>query len=180
MTSTQDFAHQYAALFPALKSVAIVGSFWNAGSMTTAYRLLPSIYPAVQKSCRDAAKQWEFYYWALSATVPGTDLVTILLCSGLAYVEHKENKAGLPWKLWATAAGIMPIGWLWVRYRMYEPSDKLLAVANPEGEDKASKDTPTLQRKTIDLMKEFNSRMGVRMMFPWVVGGLALWASLGQ
>lgn len=65
---------------------------------------------------------------------------------------------------------------------MKVPSDKLLQVANPEGEDaKPGLDTePDLQRKAMELLKEFNSQMGVRMMFPWIVGGLALWASLGQ
>ena len=181
MSLAQDITRQYGpAYLPALKGLAIVGSLWNAGSMTTAYRLLPSIYPAVQKSRRDAAKQWEFYYWALSATVPLCDLATIIICGSLAYVEHKGNKAGLPWKLWATATGIMPFGWVWVWTLMLAPSNKLLAVANPGILEVGQKDSTTDQQNTIDLLKEFNSLMGVRMMFPWVVGGLAIWASLSK
>lgn len=161
---------------PALKGLAIAGSLWNAGAMTTAFRLLPAIYPVAEKSPKDAAKQWEFYYWSLSATVPVVDLATIMIISGVAYVDYNENKAGLAWKLWAVAAGIMPIGWVWVRRVMLTPSNKLLALA---GEKADTKVLLPNQQSTIALLKEFNSQMGVRMLFPWVVGGLALWASLG-
>ena len=166
-----------AAYLPIFKGVAIAGSLWNAGSMTTAYRLLPSIYPLVQRSPRESAKQWEFYYWALSATVPITDLVTILACSGLAYIGHRENKDAFPWKVWAAAAGIMPLGWAWVWTLMLKPSNKLLAIANPSGVKVEQKNSPADPQKTMDLLTEFNSLMMVRMTFPWVVGGLALWAS---
>lgn len=175
MSSAQEYGSAY---LPALKGIAIAGTLWNAGTMTTGYRLLPAIYPVVQKSRRDAAKQWEFFYWTLSATVPAADLSTFLICGSLAYVEHKQNKAGLPWKLWATATGIIPFGWVWVWTLMLTPSNKLLAVANPVGAELEKKDSPTTQQQTIGLLKEFNSLMGVRMMFPWVVGGFALWASL--
>ena len=57
MSSTHELSA--AAYLPVLKSLAIAGSLWNAGSMTTAYRLLPAIYPTVSKSPQDAAKQWE-------------------------------------------------------------------------------------------------------------------------
>lgn len=174
MSSTHELSA--AAYLPVLKSLAIAGSLWNAGSMTTAYRLLPAIYPTVSKSPQDAAKQWEFYYWTLSATVPLADLATFIVIGSLGYIEHLENKAGLSWKIWATGAGIMPIGWVWVRKVMLPPSDKLLAVAAGKAEGSA---LLSEEKKTLDLLKQFNWQMGVRMMFPWVVGGLALWASLG-
>ncbi|KAH7329410.1 hypothetical protein B0I35DRAFT_474016 [Stachybotrys elegans] len=168
-----------ATYAPLLQGIAIAGSVYNAGTMTTAYRLLPTIYASVQRSPRAAAGQWEFFYWSLSATVPIVDLATIVSVGSLAYVEYKENSTGLAWKIWATAAGIMPIGWVWVRRVMLTPSNKLLALAKPSPAEAETKNRDSLQQRTIELLKEFNSQMGVRMMFPWVVGGLALWASLG-
>ncbi|KAI9705159.1 MAG: hypothetical protein M1820_005306 [Bogoriella megaspora] len=176
MSSTQDFLSPHSGFHQALKGLAIAGSLWNAGSMTTAYRLLPSVYPAVQTSRKLATKQWAFYYWALSRTVPPTDLATILICGGLAYVERRENKAALAWKLWATAAGVMPIGWVWVWTLMLKPSNKLLAISEAPESVTEEKDPESL--RATNLLKEFNSLMGVRMLFPWAVGGLALWASL--
>lgn len=161
---------------PALKGLAIAGSLINGGTMTSGYRLLPAIYPQVPKSPRDAAKQWEYFYWSMSATVPWVDLATIIFISTLAYAESKENHAGWPWKIWTTAAAIMPIGWIWVRKVMLIPSNKLLAIANPTPEtEPLNKDPQT----TLNLLKQFNAQMSFRMMFPWVVGGLALWATLG-
>ncbi|KAF4452111.1 hypothetical protein F53441_5044 [Fusarium austroafricanum] len=165
------------AYLPALKGIAIAGSLINAGTMTSGYRLLPSVYPIVQKSPKDAAKQWEFFYWNMSATVPWVDLTTIIVIGTIAYGEHKENSSALPWKIWTTAAAIMPIGWIWVRKVMLTPSYKLLAIADDKNDEnqplKATADD------VLSLMKEFNSQMAVRMMFPWVVGGLAMWVTLG-
>ncbi|KAK2616825.1 hypothetical protein QQS21_000202 [Conoideocrella luteorostrata] len=161
----------------ALKGIAIAGSLINGGTMTSGYRLLPAVYPAVQKSPKDAAKQWEYFYWSMSATVPWVDLTTIVVIGTLAYAEYRENRAGLPWRIWATAAGIMPIGWVWVRKVMLVPSNQLLAIANPTpDETEPLKNSP---QKTLGLLQQFNAQMSFRMMFPWVVGGLALWASLG-
>ena len=165
------------AYLPALKGIAIAGSLINGGTMTSGYRLLPAVYPTVQKSPKDAAKQWEYFYWSMSATVPWVDLTTIIVIGTLAYTEFKENRAGLPWKIWATAAGIMPIGWVWVRKVMLTPSNQLLAIANPTPDE--TEPLKNSSKKTLDLLKEFNCQMSFRMMFPWVVGGLALWASLG-
>lgn len=170
----QDFPRQHSILVPALKGIAIAGSLWNAGSMTTSYRLLPSIYPVVPTSRKLATKQWEFHYQALSATVPLTDLATILICSGLAYMEHRENTA--TWKLWASAAGLMPFGWIWVWTLMLKPSNKILEISKAPDSVANEKDAATVT----DQLKGFNSLMSVRMSFPWVVGGLALWASLSQ
>ncbi|KAF2231662.1 hypothetical protein EV356DRAFT_535336 [Viridothelium virens] len=178
MASAQYLSSPHSGDLQALKGLAIAGSLWNAGSMTTAYRLLPSIYPSVQTSRKLATKQWAFYYQALSKTVPVTDLATILICSGLAYVERKENKAALGWKLWATAASIMPFGWVWVWTLMLEPSNRLLSISEAQESVVDEKEPEPL--KAISLLKEFNSLMGVRMLFPWVVGGLALWASLNE
>ncbi|KAF4457939.1 hypothetical protein FALBO_15104 [Fusarium albosuccineum] len=166
--------HSY---LPALKGIAIAGSLINGGTMTSGYRLLPAIYPTVKKSPKDAAKQWEYFYWSMSATVPWIDLTTIFVIGTIACAEYKENSAGLPWKIWATAAGIMPIGWVWVRKVMLVPSNQLLAIADsPSGETEPLKN---ISQKVQDLLHEFNAQMSLRMMFPWVVGGLALWATLG-
>ncbi|KAL9094110.1 MAG: hypothetical protein Q9165_003525 [Trypethelium subeluteriae] len=178
MAFAQDLSSPHSGYRQAFKGLAIAGSLWNAGSMTTAYRLLPSIYPSVQTSRKLATKEWAFYYWALSRTVPLTDLATILICSGLAYVERKENKAALGWKIWATAAGIMPFGWVWVWTLMLKPSNKLLSISEAPDSVVVEKEREPLD--AISLLKEFNSLMGVRMLFPWVVGGLALWASLNE
>ncbi|KAH7141554.1 hypothetical protein B0J13DRAFT_526796 [Dactylonectria estremocensis] len=165
------------AYVPALKGIAIAGSLINGGTMTSGYRLLPAVYPTVQKSPKDAAKQWEYFYWSMSATVPWVDLTTIIVIGTLAYTEYKENRAGLPWKIWATAAGIMPIGWVWVRKVMLVPSNQLREIANSNpGETEPLKNS---SQKTLDLLQEFNAQMSLRMMLPWVVSGLALWASLG-
>lgn len=165
------------AYLPALKGIAIAGSLINGGTMTSGYRLLPAIYPVVQSSPKDAAKQWEYFYWSMSATVPWIDLTTIVVIGTVAYTEYQLNSAGLPWKIWATAAGIMPIGWVWVRKVMLVPSNQLLAIAKPTP-DGTEPLKPASSQKTLELLKEFNAQMSIRMMFPWVVGGLALWASL--
>jgi len=165
------------AYLPVLKGIAIAGSFINGGTMTSGYRLLPAVYPVVQLSHRDAAKQWEYFYWSMSATVPVIDLTTFVVIGTLAYLGYHEDKAGWPWKIWVTAAGIMPIGWVWVRKIMLVPSNKLLAIAkSTPGETEPLDSGPY---KTLELLKDFNAQMSVRMMVPWVVGGLALWASLG-
>ncbi|KAK4208110.1 hypothetical protein QBC37DRAFT_432483 [Rhypophila decipiens] len=161
-----SFLHPY---LPMLKGLAIAGSLINGGTLTSGYRLLPSIYPTVPKSPKDAAKQWEYFYWSMSATVPWVDLATFIAIGTLGCVEYQSDKTALPWKIWASAAGLMPIGWVWVRQVMLVPSGKLLDVAKSSGESK----------QTLDLLKDFNAQMGFRMMFPWVVGGLGLWASLG-
>ncbi|KAK6080322.1 hypothetical protein SCUP234_05263 [Seiridium cupressi] len=101
------------AYLPALKGIAIAGSLINGGTMTSGYRLLPAIYPTVQKSPQVAAQQWEYFYWSMSATVPLFDVTTFIAIGAVAYTEYQVNRAGLPWKIWATAAGIMPIGWMW-------------------------------------------------------------------
>lgn len=164
---------------PALKALAIAGSFTNAGTMTGGYRLLPCVYPQVQKSPKDAAQQWEFMYWNMSATVPWIDLATIAAIGTIAYAEYQDNHQRAVWKIWTTGAAIMPIGWAWVRQVMNVPSYQLLSIAG-------SKDTPPEYQSlkvtpegTLEIMQRFNSQMSFRMMFPWVVGGLALWASLG-
>ncbi|KAI8630356.1 hypothetical protein F5Y19DRAFT_484232 [Xylariaceae sp. FL1651] len=165
------------AYLPVLKGIAIAGSLINGGTMTSGYRLLPAVYPTVQKSPKDAAKQWEYFYWSMSATVPLVDITTFIAIGTLAYIEYTEKRAGLPWKIWVTAAGIMPIGWAWVRKVMPVPSNQLLAIANPApGETEPLRNS---SQKTLGLLQEFNAQMSFRMMLPWVVGGLALWASLG-
>ncbi|KAK8104878.1 uncharacterized protein PG998_011911 [Apiospora kogelbergensis] len=152
------------AWVPALKGIAIAGSLINGGIITSGCRLLPSVYPAVSKSAKDGAKQWGYFYWCMSATVPWVDLTTIIAIGTLAYAEYREDRDGLPWKIW-------------VRKVMLVLSNQLLAIAAP----KASEAEPLNKnsKKTLDIMKEFNAQMSFRMMFPWVVGGLALWASLG-
>ncbi|KAF5618748.1 hypothetical protein F52700_12268 [Fusarium sp. NRRL 52700] len=165
------------AYLPALKGIAIAGSLINGGTMTSGYRLLPSIYPIVQKSPKDAAKQWEYFYWSMSATVPWVDLTTIIVIGTIAYGEYKENSSAAPWKIWATAAGLMPLGWIWVRKVMLGPSYKLLDIANPKTPEQEPLNSSA--KNVLDLLQEFNAQMAVRMMFPWVVGGLALWATLG-
>lgn len=162
---------------PALKGLAIAGSLINGGTLTSGYRLLPATYPAVRTSPQDAAKQWEYFYNSMSATVPAVDVATIVAILTVAYNEYQVNSAGMPWKIWATAAGLMPIGWAWVRKVMAAPSNELLAIAGTAphgiGDVKASSE------KTLNVLKEFNAQMSFRMTVPWVVGGLCLWASLG-
>ncbi|KAK6081875.1 hypothetical protein SCUP515_02654 [Seiridium cupressi] len=136
------------AYLPALKGIAIAGSLINGGTMTSGYRLLPAIYPTVQKSPQVAAQQWEYFYWSMSATVPLFDVTTFIAIGAVAYTEYQVNRAGLPWKIWATAAGIMPIGWIGM-----EPMK-------------------TSSQKTLDLLKEFNAQMSLRMMFPYLVAWL--------
>lgn len=163
-----------SALVQTLKGLAIVGSFWNAGTMTTAWRFLPATYPTTFTSRKLATKQWEFYYWAMSATVPLADLATFLICGGLAYSEHKASNP--TWKIWAAAAGVMPFGWAWVRLVMLPPSNAILKVSQAEDVVAESFDP----RKVNEMLKQFNWQMGVRALWPWVVGGLTLWASLRE
>jgi len=186
---------------PALKGFAIAGSFTNAGTMTSGFRLLPAIYPQIPKSPQDAAKQFEYFYWNMSSTVPIIDLTTFIAIGAIAWAEYYESgtitgstftanavggglSAGVgerPWKIWAVAGALMPVGWAWVRRVMNDPSIELLGIAgsdangkpNPSGPVKASGD------RTLAVMQKFNSQMSFRMSIPWIVGALALWASLG-
>ncbi|KAH7018580.1 uncharacterized protein B0I36DRAFT_336243 [Microdochium trichocladiopsis] len=116
---------------PALKGYAIAGSLINGGTMTSGYRLLPAVYPEIPKSPEDAAKQWSYFYWSMSATVPAIDLTTFLAIGAIAYAEYRESgtftaasslSGERPWKIWATAAALMPVGWAWVRRVMNAPS----------------------------------------------------------
>ena len=161
-------------VLPALKAIAIAGSLANAGTMTTGYRFLPSIYPVISISKKAALKQWEFYYLGMSDSVPFTDLATFISCCALTFLEHKDGKDN--WKLWASAAALMPIGWVFVRAVMMTPSNKLEAILNEPDTDGADKRSEQL--RVLNLFKEFNSLLGVRMMWPWVVGGITLYASL--
>ncbi|KAK4570117.1 hypothetical protein LTR86_002197 [Recurvomyces mirabilis] len=174
MASNTSWTPYLHLLIPALKGTAIAGSLWSAGAMTTAHTLLPSIYPLVSTSPKQATQQWNFYYQALSNIVPRTDLITILICGGLTYLESGQRSQGLGWKLWATATGLMPLGWVFVWVFMLTPSNKLVEMAT-------SSESVTKEKKTevFSLLEEFNSLMGVRMLFPWVVGGLVIWASVG-
>ncbi|KAK3380864.1 hypothetical protein B0H63DRAFT_523605 [Podospora didyma] len=146
------------AYLPVLKGIAIARSLING----------------VAQRCRKAVG---VLYWSMSATVPLVNLTTFIAIGTLAYTEYQENRTGWPWKIWVTAAGIMPIGWVWVRKVMLAPSNQLLAIANPT----PSEMEPLWNgpHKTLEVLKDFNVQMSFRMMFPWVVGGLALWASLG-
>ncbi|KXJ89870.1 hypothetical protein Micbo1qcDRAFT_184499 [Microdochium bolleyi] len=172
---------------PALKGIAIAGSLINGGTMTSGYRLLPAVYPQVPKNPKDAAKQWEFFYWSMSATVPWVDLTTIIAIGTIAYTEYSQlaptsASAAATWKIWTASAALMPVGWVWVRQVMLVPSYKLLAIAKDTADGLDAETAPFFKagpQETLDLMKKFNSEMGFRMMFPWVVGGLALWATLG-
>jgi hypothetical protein len=172
--TTASNGSAYTGLFiPALRGTAIVGSLWNAGALTTGYGLLPSVSQAVPTSRKLAAQQWAAYYNTLSGVVPRNDLITIIACGGLAYLEHRDHSNSLPWKLWVTAAGIMPLGWLWVWILMLKPSNKLLAIGSAS-ESAISEKEPEVTA----LLQEFTGQLGVRAAFPWVVGGIALWASL--
>ncbi|KAK3679552.1 hypothetical protein LTR78_001113 [Recurvomyces mirabilis] len=174
MASNTSWIPYLHLLIPALKGTAIAGSLWSAGAMTTAHTLLPSIYPLVSSSPKQATQQWNCYYRALSNIVPRTDLTTILICGGLAYLEYGLRPQGLGWKLWATATGLMPLGWVFVWVFILAPSNKLVEMATAS--DSVAKEKQT---EVSSLLEEFNSLMGVRMLFPWVVGGLAIWASIG-
>ncbi|KAK5110341.1 hypothetical protein LTR62_006049 [Meristemomyces frigidus] len=174
MASSQNLSN-LTMLVPVLKGAAIAGSFRNAGVMTMAHDLLPSIYPLVSTSPKLALQQWKFSYDLQSQIVPLTDLATIAACGGLAYLEHKTDSQGLAWKLWAGAAGLMPVGWLYVWVVMLEPSNKLVALATATESALEEK-----KAGTIDALQKFNGLMTVRMAIPWVVGGLAIAASLAK
>lgn len=187
---------------PVLKGLAIAGSFANAGTMTSGYRLLPAIYPQIPKSPQNAAKQFEYFYWNMSRTVPIIDLTTFIAIGAIAWAEFLESgtiitrstftanavggglSAGVgerPWKIWALAGALMPVGWAWVRRVMNDPSIELLGIAGSDANGKPSPGGPVKvgADRTLAVMKKFNSQMDFRMSIPWAVGGLALWASLG-
>lgn len=179
---------------PALKGLAIAGSFANAGTMTSGYRLLPAIYPQIPKSPWDAAKQFEYFYWNMSRTVPIVDLTTFIAIGAITWAEFRESDSVItgstftanavgerPWKIWAVAGALMPVGWAWVRRVMNDPSIELLGIAGSDANGKPSLGGPVKASAddTLAVMQKFNSQMSFRMSIPWAVGGLALWASLG-
>ena len=63
---------------------------------------------------------------------------------------------------------------------MLGPSNELLAISAEPAELVEGKAGVSGEKsgRVLELLKEFNSLMSVRMVFPWVVGGLALWASV--
>ncbi|KAI1844346.1 hypothetical protein JX266_009440 [Neoarthrinium moseri] len=148
------------------RGVAIARNLINGGTIPSGYRMLPAVCPTVQKSPKDAKKQWEYFYWSISATVPCIDLATIIISGTVVYTEYQVNSAGLLWKIWATAAEIMPIDWVWVRKVMLVASNELLAIAKPTPDETVP--LKTGPQKTLDLLKEFNAQMSLRMMFLWV------------
>jgi hypothetical protein len=60
---------------------------------------------------------------------------------------------------------------------MLPPSYELLKIADDKN-DETQPLTPS-RKKVLGLMEKFNAQMSVRMMFPWVVGGLSMWLTLG-
>jgi hypothetical protein len=113
----------------ALKGIAITASLLTAGQLGTISITLPSLYPAAQTSHRLAAQQFKHQYKAAKATGPPAEILTTLICSGLAYVGYAQNNGKSNWKLWAAAAGCMISVVPWTIVFMEPPSYKLLWVS---------------------------------------------------
>jgi hypothetical protein len=113
----------------ALKGIAITASLLTAGQLGTISITLPSLYPAAQTSHRLAAQQFKAQYNAAKTTGPPAELLTTLICGGLAYVGYVQNKERVSWKLWAAAAGCMFSVVPWTIALMEPPSYKLLWVS---------------------------------------------------
>lgn len=113
----------------ALKGIAVTASLLTAGQLGTISLTLPSLYPAAQTSHRLAAQQFAHQYKTVKATGPPVEILTTIICSGLAYVGYNQNRGGAAWKLWAAAAGSMFFVIPWTISFMETPSYKLLWVS---------------------------------------------------
>ena len=113
----------------ALKGIAITTSLLTAGQLGTISLTLPSLYPAAQTSHRLAAQQFARQYKTAKATGPPVEILTTIICSGLAYIGYNQNHNAIGWKLWAAAAGSMFFVIPWTIALMEAPSYKLLWVS---------------------------------------------------
>lgn len=91
----------------ALKGIAITASLLTAGQLGTISITLPSLYPAAQTSHRLAAQQFKHLYKTAKATGPPAELLTTVICGGLAYIGYASEHNNGKWKLWAAAGAAM-------------------------------------------------------------------------
>lgn len=113
----------------ALKGIAITTSLLTAGQLGTVSLTLPSLYPAAQTSHRLAAQQFANLYKTAKITGPPAEIITTVIAGSLAYIGYNDNKNGLSWKLWASAAAAMFAVVPWTVALMEPPSYKLLWVS---------------------------------------------------
>ncbi len=113
----------------ALRGLAITTSLLTAGQLSTISLTLPSLYPAAQTSHKLAAQQFAHTYRVAKSTGAPVEILTTLICSGLAYGGYLNSPSGRGWKLWAAAAGCMAAVIPWTVFWMEGPSYKLLWVA---------------------------------------------------
>ncbi|KAK3703448.1 hypothetical protein LTR37_014438 [Vermiconidia calcicola] len=113
----------------ALKGLAITTSLLTAGQLGTITLTLPALYPAAQTSHRLAAQQFASLYRTAKATGVPVEILTTLICAGLAFVGYQDLRSGLRWKLWAGAAASMFAVIPWTHFLMEPPSAKLLWVS---------------------------------------------------
>lgn len=154
MSSSQDLPEpSHGTVLAAFKGLAIASSLLTAGQLGTISTLLPSLYPAAQTSHRLAARQFAAQYRTIKATGPPVELLTTIICSGLAYAGYQHNRGALGWKLWAGAAVAIFSAIPWTIALMETPSTKLLWVS-----EVAETATTTAGRRT--------SGVGVRVIEP--------------
>ena len=101
MSNPSEVPRPNGTILAAMKGLAIASSLLTAGQLGTISTLLPALYPAAQTSHRLAARQFAAQYHTIKATGPPVELLTTIICSGLAYVNYSDNKSGLGWQLWA-------------------------------------------------------------------------------
>lgn len=124
----------------AFKGLAIATLLLTAGQLGTITTItLPSLYPTAQSAHRLAAQQFAYQYKTVKATGPPAEIITSLICSGLAYAAYIHDTNALKWKLWAGAAGAMFAVIPYTIFFMEKPSKKLLWVS--EVASSASKPT---------------------------------------
>ena len=126
--STPDIPKPHGTVLAAFKGLAIASSLLTAGQLGTATTLLPNLYDTAQSSHRVAAQHFARQHKTIKAIARPAELMTTLLCSGLAYIAYMDED-GKKWKLWAGAAGAMFSAIPWTMFVMETPATKLLWVA---------------------------------------------------
>ena len=145
----------HGTILASLKGLAIASSLLTAGQLGTISTLLPALYPTAQHSHRLAAREFAAQYRTIKATGPPVEILTTIICSGLAYAGYNNDKGALGWKLWAAAGAAMFSAIPWTLAFMETPSTKLLWVSEVA---ETATTTAALQRKP--------SGVGVRVIEP--------------
>ena len=126
--STPDLK-AHGTTLAALKGLAITSSLLYAGQLATITTFIPSLYPTAQTSHREVAQIFAHQYRSRKVRALVSELVSGVICGGLAYVGYSDSGSGSKWKLWTAAAGCVFAIRPWSFFFMESPAQKLLWVS---------------------------------------------------